>query len=76
MVTLIRIGRGVDWTSCSLLSDSVDPHKQRDFRASFFGSGPAAAHSHQLKSLELSGENQSRRDPAKVAQYEVLGKSF
>jgi hypothetical protein len=27
---------------------------------------------HQLKSLGLSGKDLSRRDPAKVAQYEVL----
>ena len=34
---------------------------------------PAGAHARQLKSLGLSGEDLSRRDLMKVAQYEVLG---
>ena len=38
-----------------------------------FGSGPAAAHARQLKGLGLYGEDLSRRDSVKVAQYEVLG---
>jgi len=39
----------------------------------FAGSGPAAAHARQLKGLGLYGEDLSRRDLVKVAQYEVLG---
>jgi hypothetical protein len=39
----------------------------------FFGSGPAAANTRQLKGLRSPGENLSRRDSVKVAQYEVLG---
>jgi hypothetical protein len=35
--------------------------------------GPAGAHARQLKGLRLYGEDLSRRDPVKVAQYEVLG---
>ena len=54
-----------------------------DVKAEWRSGDPVAAHARQLSRSQSGlhrslgvGENQSRRDPAKVAQYEVLGKRF